>query len=121
VLVAFFIDTVALLNDYECVYLVSILRLLFKKFGGKIGGRALWNCCWLHESKEKSLRGIVSGYSSRHERIKSWRRIKGLESVTANCSTEGANRKLPFWANSNPHDRFAHNSLSFARIKLKPS
>ncbi|KAJ7264810.1 hypothetical protein C8J57DRAFT_1230575 [Mycena rebaudengoi] len=29
--------------------------------------------------------------------------------------------KFPFWADFDPRDQFAHNSLSFSQIELKPS
>ncbi|KAJ6534610.1 hypothetical protein DFH09DRAFT_1369731 [Mycena vulgaris] len=44
-----------------------------------------------------------------------------LLDFTAVCSTEGANGKLLFWADFDPRDRIAHNSLSSARIELKHS
>ncbi|KAJ6495523.1 hypothetical protein DFH09DRAFT_1103820 [Mycena vulgaris] len=44
-----------------------------------------------------------------------------IDCITAVCSTEGANRKLLFWADFDPRDRIAHNSLSSARIELKHS
>jgi uncharacterized membrane protein len=37
---------------------------------------------------------------------------------TADGSTEGAN---PFWAFSDPHDGFAHISMSSAQIEMRPS